>query len=254
MGAGAGGLTSQQTESLMEEAVLYTSDGTATHRAVGKMLKSLVKMRKAGVPLAACVQRAQIKHGGWQEGLSEEDIARFVTWCERRGQITAADIAMAFPGRAIGTKSLPAHGAERLGIESSFKPSIEVLEKYRVALGGNAPSASAYTKDAIPLDRLELIRQAFAGRNATMFSNLRARDALQGMFKGIKVMRCSAEALEQYCTRWRNFNCDDNPVDQIAVELWLEMCLPAWRNRTAASHPSKSRDSASGGGGESQRK
>ena len=125
MGAGAGGLTSQQTESLMEEAVLYTSDGTATHRAVGKMLKSLVKMRKAGVPLAACVQRAQIKHGGWQEGLSEEDIARFVTWCERRGQITAADIAMAFPGRAIGTtlfRSIPHTSLPRLILKYPLCP------------------------------------------------------------------------------------------------------------------------------------
>ena len=62
----------------------------------GQMLKKLVKMRKAGVPLEACVQRAQIKDSYWN-GLTDEEVQRFVRWCEARGKISATDIAAAFP-------------------------------------------------------------------------------------------------------------------------------------------------------------
>ena len=267
MGAGAsGGLGAEQAAALADEAVLYASGGGARlDGAAGKMLRSLARMRKAGVPLGACVQRAQIEDGGWRRGLSQDHISRFVAWCQARGQITSADIAMAFPGAAgaagaagvMGGAGGVAGGAPARAA-SLYNADIRVLEKYRLGLGGRGVVVADNAEFAsIPESRRELIRQAFAGPEGNIFANLCARDALQGMLKGVRVMQCSADALEQYCLRWRKCNCDDDPVDQIAVELWLEICLPAWRTRATSRTRSLRHEagaSQEGSGGESQRK
>ena len=134
----------------------------------------------------------------------------------------------------------------------------ELLEPSSAAEGeGGAVVADNAEFASIPEGRRELIRQAFAGPEGNIFANLCARDALQGMLKGVRAMQCSADTLEQYCLRWRKFNCDDDPVDQIAVELWLEICLPAWRTRATSRTRSLRHESGAsqeGSGGESQRK
>ena len=262
MGAGASALTDAQREALVEEGVLYISnrEGLSNReRAAGHMLKTLAKMRKAGVPLAACIQRARISPSGFDlQVLSDDEIARFVSWCERRGNITSSDIAVAFPSASVN--SAAPRESQMFGEDptETFKPDIRVLEKYRILLGGKGlQPVSKETRDAIQGARLNLIRQAFAGETKNIFANLCARDKLHGMFKGVKLMRCNAETLVQYCTRWRDFNCEDDPVDKCAVDLWLEICLPAWETRTRYRNTSWGADVSNGkseSGGESKRK
>ena len=240
MGAGAGALSESQTEKFLHEVVLYCADGNhmdfQDHKT-GQMLKKIVKMRKAGVPLEACVQRAQIKESNWN-GLSDEDVQRFLRWCEARGKISAADIAAAFPkssslgGIRYGDKDYDAQH-----YSSMFKTKIEVLEKYRVLLGGKAPVSVVVDYD-ISQEKLALIREAFAGSSTNIFHNLCSRQRLKGMLKGLKVMHCNAATCKNFCLRWRDLNCENDPVDMIAVDLWLEICLPAWKmkSRYTSSH------------------
>lgn len=83
----------------MAEALCFVDDGGGISE--GKMqeelktqLKTFVQMRKAGVPLVACVQRASI-----QQDLTPAQTQAFVLWCQRRKTISAADLERAFsPG------------------------------------------------------------------------------------------------------------------------------------------------------------
>ena len=84
MGAGA------SAHEVLDAANVF-ANASKDRQVLSKCLRRYARMRKAGVPLGACVQKAIIDH------VSPDDIHAFVAFCEERGSVvTAEDIFGAF--------------------------------------------------------------------------------------------------------------------------------------------------------------
>ena len=89
---GAGASTGVAEVDLIDAGITFAAQGGKERKELSFVLKKYAKMRKAGVPLGACVQRAQLV-----DKISEEDITAFTDWCRGVGSnITRADISSVF--------------------------------------------------------------------------------------------------------------------------------------------------------------
>ena len=97
MGAGA---SATDADELVHQATLFVDDSTVARPQLKKSLLMFAKMRKAGVPLGACLQAASLKGLANRPNFSDEDIAAFRAWCisHDEGGITTADLLEDFVG------------------------------------------------------------------------------------------------------------------------------------------------------------
>ena len=96
MGAGA---SATDADELVHQATLFVDDSTVARPQLKKSLLMFAKMRKAGVPLGACLQAASLKGLANRPNFSDEDIAAFRAWCLSHVEgITTADLLEDFVG------------------------------------------------------------------------------------------------------------------------------------------------------------
>lgn len=112
MGAGASTLSTEQTDTIINAALAFTDssqNSTDSAPALKRALEKYVKMRKVGVPLAACVQAMEVI-GQQRDGLTEQDIHKFLAFCAKHTDLTNDDLALAFSSdggnRTLSTAAL----------------------------------------------------------------------------------------------------------------------------------------------------